>query len=170
MSVIRTARDAILPRAPKTLWRDLPCIAWHPKSIKCKEASSSDYSHVESDVLNTGPWSHPGNNEPNQLAKPSFLFAAVANTISVEWALTNVLLLLKGLNSSLLCSSWSSLVPLYFSVPDGSHGRTSRLSSAPSHRDLHHILGSGGTLSNVNISHAAKTNAASVEILKKAKS
>ena len=129
MSVIRTVQDAILPRAPKTLWRDLPCIAWHPKSIECKEASSSGYSHMEIDVLNTGPWSHPSDNEPNQLAKPSLLFATVANTISVEWALTNAVLLLKGPNSSLLCSSWSSLVPLYFSVPDGSHGLTSRLSS-----------------------------------------
>jgi len=76
------------------------------------EASSRGYGHMEINVLNTGPSSHPGNKEPYQVAKPSFLFA---NTISDEWALTNAGLLLKGPNS---------------------------FPHAPSYRDLHHTWGS----------------------------
>lgn len=67
--------------------------------LECKEISVVD-RHMEIGILNTGPWSHPGNTEPDQIAKPSFLFATIANTISVDWALTNAVLLLKGPNSS----------------------------------------------------------------------
>lgn len=90
-----------------------------PKSIQCKEACSSGYSCTETDILSIDPWGRSGNSEPNQLAKP---FPVCHSRHSQK-------LVTKGPNSSSLCSSGSSLVPLYFSVPDGSHGLTTRLSS-----------------------------------------
>lgn len=98
-------------------------------------------------------WSHPGNTELNQIAKLPFLFA----TISADWALTNAVLLLKGPNSSAAGAQWCLCV---FLLLMNNKDWPPHFPLAPSHCTLHHDWGSGGPLSNVDISQA---NAMSVK-------
>lgn len=90
-------------------------------------------------------WSHPGNTELNQIAKLPFLFA----TISADWALTNAVLLLKGPNSSAAGAQWCLCV---FLLLMNNKDWPPHFPLAPSHCTLHHDWGSGGPLSNVDIS------------------